>query len=95
MRATINAYVTFARASPALLELMFATKPRSEVAGLQATAADALSMVPRLIEEGTATGLLASADPDRRALVLAATIRGIVGLVTSDSVRPRRTRSRS
>jgi hypothetical protein len=51
-------------------------------------AADALSMVPRLIEEGTAAGVLASADPRRRALLLAATIRGIVGLVTSDSIDP-------
>jgi AcrR family transcriptional regulator len=88
LRATMNAYVTFASRSPGLLELMFALKPRSDAAGLQSMAADALSMVPRLIEEGTIAGVLASADPSRSALLLAATIRGIVGLVTSDSIRP-------
>ena len=88
LRATITAYVTFARRSPALLELMFATKPRSDAAGLRATAADALSMVPRLIAEGMDAGQLAPADPDRCALLLAATIRGIVGLVIGESVGP-------
>jgi AcrR family transcriptional regulator len=88
LRATINAYVAFASRSPGLLELMFALKPRSNAAGLQSMAADALSMVPRLIHEGTAAGVLASADPRRRTLLLAAIIRGIVGLVTSDSIDP-------
>ena len=88
LRATVTAYVAFAARSPGLLGLMFALKPRSDAAGLQSTAADALSMGPRLIEEGIAAGVLAFADPDRGAMVLAATIRGIVGLVTSESIGP-------
>ncbi len=35
-----------------------------------------------------APGVLAPADPSRYALLVAATIRGIVGLVTSDSISP-------
>jgi AcrR family transcriptional regulator len=88
LRRTMGAYVVFAGRSPALLELMFAIKPRDDAAGLQSTAADALSVVPRLIEDGVAAGVFAPADPDRYALLLAATIRGIVGLVTSDSIGP-------
>jgi AcrR family transcriptional regulator len=88
LRATMTAYLDFATRSPALLDLMFALKPRSNAAALQASAADALSAVPRLIEEGMTAGVLAPADPDRYMFQLSATIRGIVGLVTNDLINP-------
>jgi AcrR family transcriptional regulator len=88
LRATMNAYVAFAGRSPALLTLMFDLKPRSDTASVQTAAADALSMVPQLIEDGAVVGALTAADPGRLALLLAATIRGIVSLVTSDNIRP-------
>jgi hypothetical protein len=53
------AYVCFAGRNPALLELMFATKARSDAAGLQSTATNALSVVARLVDEGMAAGELA------------------------------------
>jgi AcrR family transcriptional regulator len=86
--ATMTAYLDFATTSPALLDLMFALKPRSEAAALQARAAEALSAIPRLVEEGMTAGVLAAADPDRYLFLLSATIRGIVGLVTNGLISP-------
>jgi AcrR family transcriptional regulator len=86
LRAVAAAYVNFAGRNPNLLDLMFAIKLRDGATGAQSAAGDALSVVPSLIEEGIADGVLAPADPARAALLLAATIRGIVGLVTSESL---------
>jgi AcrR family transcriptional regulator len=88
LRATMAAYVAFARRNPALLDLMFSIKVRSDAAGLQSAAADALSAIPRLIGDGMTAGVLAPADPTRNVLLLAATIRGIVGLVTNNLIDP-------
>jgi AcrR family transcriptional regulator len=87
LRAVAAAYVNFAGRNPNLLNLMFAIKPRDGAAGPQSTAVDTLSVVPRLIEEGIESGALAPADPARAALLLAATVRGIVVLVTSGSIQ--------
>jgi hypothetical protein len=65
---------------------MFAIKPRDGEAGPESTAADTLAVVPELIGEGIDSGALAPADPARAALLLAATIRGIVGLVTGGNI---------
>lgn len=88
LRASMAAYVTFASLNPALLDLMFAAKTGSDAPGLQSAAADVLAVAPTLVEEGIAAGVLAPADPSRYALLLAAVIRGIVGLVTSDNINP-------
>jgi AcrR family transcriptional regulator len=88
LRAVAGAYVNFAGHNPNLLNLMFAIKPRDGAAGPHSTAVDTLSVVPRLIEEGIESGALAPADPARAALLLGATVRGIVVLVTSDSIDP-------
>jgi AcrR family transcriptional regulator len=86
LRATGAAYVAFASSNPALLELMYAGKPHSDAPGLQAAAADVLSVVLGLISDGVASGALAAGDPERYALLLFATIRGIAALVTSGIV---------
>jgi AcrR family transcriptional regulator len=86
LRAVATAYVDFAGRNPNLLNLMFAIKPRDGEEGPQSTAVDTLFVVPTLIAEGIDSGALAPADPARAALLLAATIRGIVGLVAGGSI---------
>jgi AcrR family transcriptional regulator len=93
LRRTMTACVAFASRSPAVLELMFATKPRSDAAPLELTAADALSVVALLIQEGMCDGVLAPADPDRYTLLLAATIRASSGPSPATSSSRNRRRS--
>jgi AcrR family transcriptional regulator len=88
LRAIGAAYVAFSAGNPALLDLMYANKPRSDAAGLQAAMADVLSVVLGLVADGIAAGVLAVGDPERYALLLFATIRGIAALVINGIVGP-------
>jgi AcrR family transcriptional regulator len=88
LRATGAAYVAFASSNPALLELMYANKPRGDAEGLRAAMADVLSVVLGLVADGIAGGVLAAGDPERYALLLFATIRGIAALVINGIVGP-------
>ena len=95
LRATATAYIRFATADPALLELMFAGKHREAGAvdpsdapagALQAAAERAFSILLELIEQGQADGALEPGEPERVGLVLFATIQGIAALVTGGMV---------
>jgi AcrR family transcriptional regulator len=88
LRATAAAYVAFASHSPALLDLMYASKPGGGSLGLQAGAADAINVVRNLICDGIADGVLASRNPEHYSFLLFSWVRGIATLVTSGIVAP-------
>lgn len=95
LRATAAAYIRFATADPALLELMFAVKHReqadvlSEAAGRPGEAAErAFSVMLEVILQGQAEERLEPGDPERVGLVLFATIQGIAALLTGGMVGP-------
>jgi AcrR family transcriptional regulator len=88
LRAAASAYIRFAVRDPALLELMFAGKHRDPTGALNEAAERAFSLMRELTEQGHATGVLESGDPERVGLVLFATIQGIAALVTAGMVQP-------
>lgn len=86
-QATMGAFVAFASAHGALVEVMFAVKLRNGEAGpLREASSDALGVISGLIDEGIAAGRLAPLDPARHWLVLAALTRGIAQLVRVEAV---------
>ncbi|MFL5863509.1 MAG: TetR/AcrR family transcriptional regulator [Solirubrobacteraceae bacterium] len=88
LKATAAAYIHFATADPAMLELMFTGKHRDGAAALEEAAERAFAVMLELIEQGQAEGLLEPGDPERVGLVLFATIQGIAALVTAAIVDP-------
>jgi len=86
LRATAAAYVAFAVASPALLDLMYAGKPSGDAPGSRNAAADVMSLVRGLIADGIASGVLAEREPERYAFLLFSWVRGIAALVTGGIV---------
>jgi AcrR family transcriptional regulator len=83
LRAAATAYVHFATADAALLQLMFSVKnsralPDSSVR-LFATVSD-------LIDQGQQAGVLPPGDPDRLRLLLVATLQGVAALIVSGGV---------
>jgi AcrR family transcriptional regulator len=88
LHATAAAYIRFATADPALLELMFAVKHREQADALQQAAEQAFSVMLEVILQGQAEGQLEPGDPERVGLVLFATIQGIAALVTGHMVAP-------
>lgn len=83
LQTTAATYVAFASANPALAELMYAVKPRTDARELQAAMAEVFSVVRGLISEGISDGVLAARDPEYYALLLFSWVRGIASLVTS------------
>src|SRR5436309_6887315 len=63
LQATAAAYIHFATADPALLELMFTGKHRDGAAALEEAAERAFAVMLELIEQGQAEGLLEPGDP--------------------------------
>jgi AcrR family transcriptional regulator len=88
LRATGAAYIRFATADPALLELMFAGKHRDDAVALQEAAERAFGVMLELIVQGQAAGRLEPGDPERVGLVLFAAIQGIASLLASGMVLP-------
>jgi AcrR family transcriptional regulator len=86
LEAIAAAYIRFATADPALLELMFAGKHREESGKLNEAAERAFSVMLELIQQGQADGMLQRGEPERVGLVLFATIQGIAALVTGGMV---------
>jgi AcrR family transcriptional regulator len=88
LHATAAAYIRFATADPALLELMFAVKHREGAGALQEAADRAFAVMMEVVAQGQAEGRLDSGDPERVGLVLFATIQGIAALLTGGMVAP-------
>ncbi len=86
LRETAAAYIRFATADPALLELMFTVKHREGAGALQDAAERAFTVMLEMIVQGQAEGRLEPGDPERVGLVLFATIQGIASLLTSGMV---------
>jgi AcrR family transcriptional regulator len=88
LHATAAAYIRFATADPALLELMFTVKHREGADALQEAADRAFAVMMEVVAQGQAEGRLESGDPERVGLVLFATIQGIAALLTGGMVAP-------
>ena len=88
LQATAAAYIRFATADAALLELMFAGKHREPSGALNAAAERAFAVLFELIEQGQAQGALQAGEPERVGLVLFATIQGIAALLAGGMVGP-------
>jgi AcrR family transcriptional regulator len=86
LQSTAAAYVRFATADAALLELMFAVKRRGQAGALHEAADRAFSVILELIEQGQVDGVLAQIEPERIGLLPFATMRGIAALVTGGMI---------
>jgi AcrR family transcriptional regulator len=86
--AVAAAYVRFAAADAALLELMFAGKKHEQSGVLHEAAERAFAVMLELIGQGQEQGALEPGDQERVGLVLFATIQGIAALVTGGIVAP-------
>ncbi len=88
LEATATAYIRFATANPALLDLMFASKHRATEPSLHEAMERAFSVMIDLILQGQAIGRLQPGDPERVGLVLFSTIQGIAALLTAGMITP-------
>ena len=88
LHATAAAYIRFATADPALLELMFTVKHREGAGALVDAAERAFVVMMEVVVQGQAEGRLEPGDPERVGLVLFATIQGIAALLTGGMVAP-------
>jgi AcrR family transcriptional regulator len=88
LEATAAAYIRFATADPALLDLMFASKHQESQPSLHDAMERAFSAMMELIAQGQAAGLLQAGDPERVGLVLFSTIQGIAALLTAGMIVP-------
>ena len=88
LEATAAAYIRFATADPALLDLMFASKHRATQPTLHDAMERAFSVMMDLILQGQAIGRLQPGDPERIGLVLFSTIQGIAALLTAGLIAP-------
>jgi AcrR family transcriptional regulator len=88
LQATATAYIRFATANPALLELMFAGKHPDQSGAVSEAADAAFGLMLELIEQGQSDGFLAAGEPERVGLVLFATIQGIAALIAGGMVAP-------
>ena len=86
LRAAATAYVRFATKDAALLELMYAVKRDQHSAALDDAFGRLFATFDGLIRRGQQRGQLRTGDPDRLRLLMLATILGIAGLVTSNSI---------
>ncbi|HEX4188239.1 MAG TPA: TetR/AcrR family transcriptional regulator [Solirubrobacteraceae bacterium] len=88
LEAIAAAYIRFATADPALLDLMFASKHRATEQSLDDAMEGAFLVLIELILQGQAIGRLAPGDPERVGLVLFSTIQGITALLTAGMITP-------
>ena len=85
--AFADAYVRFAVRDGALLELMFASKRRSDAAdGLRAAADRAFAAPLALIAEGQAAGAFMSGDVERVGTLALASLQGLAALVNGGMI---------
>ena len=83
LHAAASAYIEFAVAEPALLDLMFAAKVGSTSDAVRSAVANHLETLLNIGERGVDAGAYAAADVERLILVLSASVQGIGALLTS------------
>lgn len=88
LHAVATAYLRFATADAALLELMFAGKHRVGAERLVEAAAAPFGLLHDLITQGQTQGILEPGDPQRVGIVLFATLQGIATLINGNLVAP-------
>ncbi|MGH2940792.1 MAG: TetR/AcrR family transcriptional regulator [Solirubrobacterales bacterium] len=87
LEATAAAYIRFATANPALLDLMFASKQRMQPS-LHDSMERAFAVMIELVLQGQTIGRVQPGDPERVGLVLFSTIQGIAALLTAGLIEP-------
>jgi AcrR family transcriptional regulator len=83
LHATASAYIEFAAAEPAVLDLMFAAKVDSPSEAIRRAVTNHLETLLSISARGVDCGAYAAADVERLTLVLSASVQGIGALVTS------------
>jgi AcrR family transcriptional regulator len=89
LHAVAAAYIEFAVAEPALLDLMFAAKVGSASDAVRSAVANHLETLLNIGARGVDAGAYAAADVERLILVLSASVQGIGALVTSGRINVR------
>ena len=87
LKATAAAYIRFATANPALLDLMFASKQRMQPS-LHDAMERAFAVMIELVLQGQAIGRVQPGDPERVGLVLFSAVQGIAALLTAGMITP-------
>jgi AcrR family transcriptional regulator len=88
LHATASAYIEFAVAEPALLDLMFAAKVDHPSDAVRSAVTYQLETLLSIGARGVAAGVFAEADVERLILVLSGSVQGISALVTSRRITP-------
>jgi AcrR family transcriptional regulator len=83
LHATASAYIEFAVAEPALLDLMFTAKVDSPSDAVRSAVTHQLETLLSIGARGVAAGAYAEADVERLILVLSGSVQGISALVAS------------
>ncbi|MEE3065537.1 MAG: TetR/AcrR family transcriptional regulator [Actinomycetota bacterium] len=86
LHAVASAYLEFAVAEPALLDLMFAAKVHNPSDAVRNAVANHMAALLRIIARGVDAGAYVPSDVERLTLVLSASVQGIGGLVTSGRI---------
>ncbi|SOX51381.1 TetR/AcrR family transcriptional regulator [Mycobacterium ahvazicum] len=86
LHAVASAYLEFAVAEPALLDLMFAAKVNNPSDAVRNAFVNHMAALLRIISRGVDAGVYAASDVERLTLVLSASVQGIGGLVTSGRI---------
>jgi AcrR family transcriptional regulator len=88
LRAAGQAYVDFAVANAALLDLMFAAKMDQPPASLLAAAETLFSTISDVMEAGVEAGVFREVEIERLTLLMSATMQGISTFVGAGRVLP-------
>jgi AcrR family transcriptional regulator len=88
LRAAGQAYVDFAVANAALLDLMFAAKMDKPPASLLAAAETMFSTISDVMKAGVTAGVFREAEIDRLTLLMSATMQGVSTFVGAGRVLP-------
>jgi len=85
LRAAGLAYIGFAVAHPAILEVMYKAKHQFDASGeLRERSRASMSMVVAFVAAAQAAGEIPTGDAERRALVIFASVHGVAALATAD-----------
>lgn len=85
LRAAGLAYIGFAVAHPAILEVMYKAKHQFDASGeLRERSRASMSMVVAFVAAAQAAGEIPEGDAERRALVIFASVHGVAALATAD-----------